>query len=82
MSLRRSQSESRMPEIGTSGLMSGDGKRGGAHVSTRAHPRLYLSFAGSYGKTASKGPAGHPNCSVNMRFRVRATSSCPAAASA
>ena len=26
--LRRSQSESRMPEIGTSGLMSGEGKRG------------------------------------------------------
>ena len=42
MSLRRSQSESRMPETGTSGLMSGDGKRGGANVSTRAHPRLYL----------------------------------------
>ena len=30
VSLRRSQSESRMPEIGTSGLTSGDGKRGGA----------------------------------------------------
>jgi len=41
VSLRRSQSESRMPEIGTSGLMSGDGKRGGGNVSTRAHPRLY-----------------------------------------
>jgi hypothetical protein len=31
-----------MREIRTSGLMSGDGKRGGAaSVSTRAHPRLY-----------------------------------------
>jgi hypothetical protein len=29
VSLRRSQSESRMREIRTSGLMSGDGKRGG-----------------------------------------------------
>ena len=33
-----------MPEIGTSGLMSGNGKRGGGNVSTRAHPRLYLCF--------------------------------------
>ena len=33
-----------MPEIGTSGLMSGAGKRGGDNVSTRAHPRLYLRF--------------------------------------
>jgi hypothetical protein len=31
-----------MPEIGTSGLMSGDGKRGvGQRPSYRAHPRLY-----------------------------------------
>ena len=31
-----------MPEIGTSGLMSGDGKRGdGQNPSHRAHPRLY-----------------------------------------
>jgi len=31
-----------MPEIGTSGLMSGDGKRGGASASSaRARPRLY-----------------------------------------
>jgi len=31
-----------MREIRTSGLMSGDGKRGDANrVSTRAHPRLY-----------------------------------------
>ena len=36
MSLRRSQSESRMREIRTSGLMSGDGKRDGAK---RQHPR-------------------------------------------
>ena len=35
-----------MREIRTSGLMSGDGKRGGAHVSTRAHPRLCLHFDG------------------------------------
>ena len=28
--LQRNQSESRMPEIGTSGLMSGEGKRGDA----------------------------------------------------
>jgi hypothetical protein len=41
VSLRRSQSESRMPEIGTSGLMSGDRRRGGLSVSTRAYPRLY-----------------------------------------
>ena len=33
-----------MPEIGTLGLMSGDGKRGAGHrPSYRAHPRLYLS---------------------------------------
>jgi hypothetical protein len=33
-----------MPEIGTSGLMSGDGKRGdGQRPSHRAHPRLYRS---------------------------------------
>src|SRR5882672_6270101 len=34
-----------MPEIGTSGLMSGDGKRGDGlrPPSYRAHPRLYLS---------------------------------------
>ena len=32
------QSESRMLEIGTSGLMSGDGKRGGAFA--RQYPRL------------------------------------------
>ena len=32
-----------MPEMGTSGLMSGDGKRGGRiGVRSRAHPRLYL----------------------------------------
>jgi hypothetical protein len=31
-----------MPEMGTSGLMSGDGKRGGRiGVRSRAHPRLY-----------------------------------------
>ena len=30
-----------MPEIGTSGLMSGDRRRGGLSVSTRAYPRLY-----------------------------------------
>ena len=32
-----------MPEIGTSGSMSGDGKRGVGHKapSYRAHPRLY-----------------------------------------
>jgi hypothetical protein len=31
-----------MPEIGSSGLMSGDGKRGvGQAPSYRAHPRLY-----------------------------------------
>src|ERR1035438_4453857 len=30
-----------MPEIGTSGLTSGDGKRGGARRRSRAHPRLY-----------------------------------------
>jgi hypothetical protein len=36
VSLRRSQSESRMPEIGTSGLTSGDGKRGGAQASVLA----------------------------------------------
>jgi hypothetical protein len=27
--------------MGTSGLMSGDGKRGGFNVSTRVRPRLY-----------------------------------------
>ena len=34
-----------MPEIGTSGLMSGDGKRGDGlrPPSYRAHPRLYRS---------------------------------------
>ena len=34
-----------MPEIGTSGLMSGDGKRGDGlrPPSYRAHPRLYLN---------------------------------------
>ena len=33
-----------MPEIGTSGSMSGDGKRGVGRMapSYRAHPRLYL----------------------------------------
>src|SRR5215471_10753079 len=31
--LRRSQSESRMPEMGRSGLMSGDGKRGDPQAS-------------------------------------------------
>jgi len=30
-----------MPEIGTSGLMSGDGKRAALSFRTRAHPRLY-----------------------------------------
>ena len=30
-----------MPETGTSGSMSGDGKRDDTFVSTRAHPRLY-----------------------------------------
>jgi hypothetical protein len=36
-------SESRMLEIGTSGLMSGDGKRDDRPaVGTRARPRLYL----------------------------------------
>jgi hypothetical protein len=30
-----------MLEMGTSGLMSGDGKRGGFNVSTRVRPRLY-----------------------------------------
>jgi len=42
VSLRRSQSESRMPEIGTSGLTSGDGNGAALTVSTRTHPRLYL----------------------------------------
>jgi len=32
-----------MLEMGTSGLMSGDGKRGGFNVSTRVRPRLYNS---------------------------------------
>jgi len=33
-----------MLETSMSGLMSGDGNRDGACVSTRAHPRLYQSF--------------------------------------
>ena len=37
VSLRRKRSESRMLEIGTSGLMSGGGKRGGG--SLRQYPR-------------------------------------------
>jgi hypothetical protein len=36
VSLRLSQSESRMLEMGTSGLMSGDGNRGGASASAQA----------------------------------------------
>ena len=38
-----SQTESRMPQIGTSGLMGGDGKRGDGQrpPSCRAHPLLY-----------------------------------------
>jgi hypothetical protein len=39
VSLPRSQSESRMREIRTSGLMSGEGKR--TAVRHRASPRLY-----------------------------------------
>src|SRR5258708_30952702 len=37
-----------MPEIGTSGLLSGDGKRGDGQgaPSYRAHPRLYLNGHG------------------------------------
>jgi hypothetical protein len=35
-----------MPEIGTSGLMSGDRRRGGLSVSTRAYPRLYWKSSG------------------------------------
>jgi len=51
VSLRRSQSESRMPEIGTSGLMSGVGKQGGAQrqylrptstLPNAAYIKLYL----------------------------------------
>ncbi len=40
-----------MPEIGMSGLMSGDGKRGDGHrpPSYRARPRLYLSRRVGYG---------------------------------
>ena len=34
-----------MPEMGMSGLMSGEGKRGGAIVSTRVHPRLHQNGA-------------------------------------
>jgi hypothetical protein len=56
VSLRRSQSESRMPEIGTSGLMSGDGKRGGGNVSTRAHPRLYPAAGLPPGVTYGNAP--------------------------
>ena len=53
-----------MPEIGTSGLMSGDGKRGAAlAVSTRAHPRLYLPCHPQDGLKEDVfptcGPSGH-----------------------
>src|ERR1019366_1087529 len=41
-----------MREIRTSGLMSGDGKRGGAVcASARAHPRLYLPRPHSWGRS-------------------------------
>ena len=55
-----------MREICTSGLMSGDGKRGGAPASrTRAHPRLYPpgthSAAGVPGyQTGHVGQKVHP----------------------
>jgi hypothetical protein len=52
-----------MPEIGTSGLMSGDGKRGvGQRPSYRAHPRLYQKrhhsgWASALGRQAAGGAA-------------------------
>ena len=49
MSLRRSQSESRMRAIRTSGLMSGDGKRGCIGIK--------LVLYGVTGEVKSSGPA-------------------------
>ena len=49
MSLRRSQLESRMPATGTSGLMSGDGKRGGAQASVLAPILDSIDAAGKSG---------------------------------
>ena len=40
--LQYNLSESRIPRLGTSGSMSGDGKRDGLVVGTPVHPRLYL----------------------------------------
>ncbi|MGO9254770.1 MAG: hypothetical protein ACLQU1_00485, partial [Bryobacteraceae bacterium] len=52
VSLRRNQSESRMPEIGTSGLMSGVGKQGGARRQylrpTSTLPSFFIFNGGPY----------------------------------
>ena len=56
MSLRRNQSESRVPEIGTSGLMSGDGKRGGGNVAS-APASILDSTSNGYGAHSPGGYA-------------------------
>ncbi len=82
MSLRRNQSESRMPEIGTSGLMSGVGKQGGARrqylrpTSTLPLNRSLYSFhhttIGRRMKKVAPWPGSleksmAPSCSCTMR---------------
>jgi hypothetical protein len=59
--LRRSRSESRMPEIGSSGLMSADGKRGVGHRPKLLRPSSTLpkmtSTSASIRSAISKCPA-------------------------
>ena len=53
-----------MPEIGTSGLMSGDGKRGDGHKapSYRAHPRLYRNGRSAPRRRMNLGFSGRRAC--------------------
>jgi len=57
-----------MLEMGTSGLMSGDGKRGGFNVSTRVRPRLYNRSAASSPASAFLNDAGVGSNSVALHF--------------
>jgi hypothetical protein len=80
VSLRRSQSESRMREIRTSGLMSGVGKRDGVYVSTRGQPRLYLRFSVRDGPSNYDATFRSDLGGLRIEDLLRAVVTCPAEA--
>jgi len=66
VSLSPSQSESRMRQIRTSGLMSGEGKRSHWPCLTATAPFLDSTFSLEMGRTASLPAVAGPACGARL----------------